>query len=132
MVSQYSLQDFPGWAARELVYETNTPGGLVYGHSLSAERDELVFVGRRRAYELPLYTVGRFRKRGSTHVTVQGENGSLRIEYDSEVVEPRVEAVPNGDARLATTFGKSISRCTFKLRTRSREATVRLQFVPEG
>ena len=92
--------------------------------------DEVAFSGRRRRYELPLYTAGRFRRAGRTAVRAKGENGSLRVEFEPGTVEVFTERFGHGDPRLEQAFGPTIDRCTFVLRGRPAKAAIRLRFIP--
>ncbi len=94
--------------------------------------DELTFEGDAGDYELPLYTEGEFRATAAGTVEARGENGALRVAFDPDVLDARVEEVEHGDARLAGHFGPVLSRCVLSLRTKGRTVLVRLQFVPAG
>ena len=113
--------------------------GLVRTLTLNRGKDECVeledrvsFSGPQRLYELPLYSVGRFRKAGRGKVLAEGKKGALAVEFDPQEMQVRIEEVNHGDQRLSTTFGAKIRRCIFKLKGPAAQACARLRFVPRG
>jgi hypothetical protein len=97
--------------------------------------DEVVFAGEARAYELPLYTEGRFEAAGEGLVRVRGAQSSaeggnaIELRFDPRVVEATVESVAHGDGGLARRFGPELSRCTLNLLGAAPMAAVRLRLT---
>jgi len=92
--------------------------------------DAIRFAVSQGQYELPLYTVGKFRHAGRKAVRAVGEQGSLKVEFSPDVLDARLERVKHSDTRLEASFGPVLHRCVFRLRRPAQEATVRLRFVP--
>ncbi len=93
-------------------------------------RDSVAFSGSDRSYELPLYTEGAFARSADGGLRAEGEGAALAVEWNPDVLQPKVERVEHGDAGLESRFGPALSRCTFRLKGAPAEADVRIRFVP--
>jgi heparinase II/III-like protein len=92
--------------------------------------DTVEFAGAGGAYELPLYTEGRFALREPGLVVAESDGAALRIEYDPAVLEAVIEDVEHDDGLYAQRFGPRLPRCRFRLLGTPQTADVRIVFVP--
>ena len=93
--------------------------------------DEVRFSRADGAYQLPLYTEGRFEAAGEGRVRAVGKRGSLTLEFDPKLLAAELEDVRHDDPRLEQQFGPTVPRCMLSLKSPGASATVRIRFTPQ-
>ncbi len=95
--------------------------------------DEVTFSSEDRCdFLLPIYSFHTVEIVKPGLARIRGDRGSLRVEYDPEVVKASAEVVPTDDQELLkrSRIG-SISRLVFRFRKPAKQRALTLWFIPE-
>jgi len=96
--------------------------------------DEVVFSSEERCdFLMPVYSFYPMELLEPGVALIAGERGSLKVEYDSGLVEAEYEKVDPGDDKLRrlSKIGGKISRLVFRFREPGRSGRLVLRFIPQ-
>ena len=102
-------------------------------HGFVELTDEMTFSSENRCdFLVPIYSfhIVEIVKPGLAQI--RGDHGSLRVEYNPEIVEGKTEIIPTDDQELVRRAkGDGISRLVFRFNIPARHGILVLRFIPE-